>query len=95
LGDPIDGGDDRLAAGHGERPARAKIVLHIDDQQHVAVGNLHRKVHSRPSRATGAERTSPVSIFPRCFATTEAVRRSARMHPVGAGMQRFGLIRVD
>ncbi|MGY4488113.1 hypothetical protein ACVWWR_007304 [Bradyrhizobium sp. LM3.2] len=78
--------------GTASAPPAAEIVLHVDHQQHVAVGNLHRKVHFKPSRATGAERSSNVDLP----GNHRKVRRSARMAaPSFPRMQRFGLVRVD
>src|SRR5205823_7872088 len=34
----VDDGNDRVAIGHGERAARQEIILHIDDQKNIAVG---------------------------------------------------------
>jgi hypothetical protein len=31
--DAADDGDDRVAAGHGERAAGEKVVLHVDDEK--------------------------------------------------------------
>src|SRR5471032_204644 len=39
VAEPVDGRHDRVAAWHGQRPARAEIVLHIDDQQHVTMAS--------------------------------------------------------
>ena len=33
---------DLVAAGNGERAARAEIILEIDDEEKVSVGGLHR-----------------------------------------------------
>ena len=38
----VDDRHDRIAPRHGQRPAGEKVVLHIDHQKDVAVGQLHR-----------------------------------------------------
>ena len=74
LGDPVDGGDHLRATGNGECPAGTEVVLHVDHQQHVPVGNLHRK---SPFDPAGVKRRPlpPMSIFRRGFATTDRMRR--------------------
>ncbi len=43
----VDHGHDLVAIGNGERPARAEIVLNVDDQQEIAVRRLEtRHCHS-------------------------------------------------
>ena len=39
--EPVDDGHHGIALGDRERAARAEIVLHIDDQQHIVVADLH------------------------------------------------------
>ena len=49
--DAMDGGDDGIAIGDGERAAGAEIVLNIDDDEQIVSGDLHE---------------SPISIMPVC-----------------------------
>ena len=36
--DAMDGRDHCIAIGHGQRPAGAEIVLHVDDEEDVVQG---------------------------------------------------------
>ncbi len=44
---PVDSREDRVAVCHGELAARAKIVLHVDDDQCLAA---HATLHWHPER---------------------------------------------
>ena len=37
----VDGVDDGIAVGNGERAAGAEVVLHVDDQEDVGGSDLH------------------------------------------------------
>ena len=50
-GELIDDGDNLVAVRHGEIAAGAEIVLHVDHQQHVAIGDLDRIAHQAMSAA--------------------------------------------
>jgi hypothetical protein len=41
LGKPVDYRDNVVAFGHGQASARAKIVLHVDDEQQVVRSGLY------------------------------------------------------
>jgi hypothetical protein len=89
LGDVVDGWDDFLATVNGKCSAGAEIILHIDHQQHVTVGNLHRG----PFHLPGA--TAPNAPF------NVDLPAEIRNHPRDmwrsrpAKMKRFGFVRVD
>jgi hypothetical protein len=44
--DFVDDGDDFIAARDGELPAGAEIVLHVDDDEEVVMGDVHRAAYS-------------------------------------------------
>ena len=39
--DGMDGRNDGVAVGHGERAAGAEIILHVDDEEDVLWSDLH------------------------------------------------------
>lgn len=95
LGDAVDGGHDLFAAGNGERPAGAKIVLHVDHQQHVAVGYLHRGPHSiRPAQLAPAALVN-VDLPALLRNHRRAATMSREWRADLPGMQRSDVVRVD
>jgi hypothetical protein len=51
--------DDGIAAGHGQRPAGQKIVLHVDDEQHVPLAQLQRSGFHRLTLRWNSRSTCP------------------------------------
>ena len=50
-GELVDNGDDLVAVRHGEIAAGAEVVLHVDDQQAIAIGDLDGIAHQAMSAA--------------------------------------------
>ena len=52
--DAMDGRDDLVAAGNGERAAGAKIILHVDNEEDVVRIDLHQEFPQRAERENAA-----------------------------------------
>ena len=77
-GEPIDQGNDRIPVRHRERAARAKVVLHIDDDQNLAIV-------PRP-RAKGVVHFTLADVPP---GPSRIYRRSASQVPIASGPTSF------
>jgi len=83
-GQSVDRGDDRIALRNRERPAKAEIVLHVDDKKDILIGLLHgltrkRGMISRAMISTWSVRYRYGMKISFCIPTAGCAR-SCRMH---------------